>query len=296
MHRLKTAVCAAVCLAVAVSVPLVAFSKDSGGGNTEKSLLKIWQIDSFEGGVGSRADYLQTIGDEYSEISDCYVTVASLSAEAARLNIKNGALPDLISYGAGMYGIEDVILGWDCWCRGGYCVLTVDADADFSDMNAENTVINGGRDNLTEAAALLSGLSDCETLSPTSAYVSLLGGKYRYLFGTQRDIYRLKTRKATFTVLPVTVFNDLYQNISAVKDGANSDKAQGFIDYLLSKAADAVKLGLINDSTKYDDEMSEMTGLDFEYKLTTPVSESYISEAKKFIASGDINSLKKLFK
>ena len=62
----------------------------------ESTFLNVWQIDSFEGGKGSRADYLQKIGANFSKKEKCYVNVTSISAESARVNLANGVTPDII--------------------------------------------------------------------------------------------------------------------------------------------------------------------------------------------------------
>ena len=99
-----------LCFAVIISVPIMATAKKTGNANTDQmTVLTLWQIDGFEGGKGSRATYLQNLADKFSKNSGCYITVNSLSADAARLNLSKGNIPDLISYGAGMYGIESHI-------------------------------------------------------------------------------------------------------------------------------------------------------------------------------------------
>ena len=78
----------AICLAVIITVPIMATVKKPGKADAdEMTVLTLWQIDGFEGGKGSRATYLQNIADEFSKSSGCYITVNSLSADAARLNL-----------------------------------------------------------------------------------------------------------------------------------------------------------------------------------------------------------------
>jgi len=272
--------------------------KSSGRASAnDKTVLKVWQIDSFEGGRGSRADYLQSLGNTFSEKNDCYITVTSLSADAARMNITDGNLPDLISYGAGCYGLENAICGYTVWCCGGYCLLTLDSSADFSDVNFDNTVINEGKDNLCGVAALLCGVSGATFEKSTSAYVSLINGKYKYLLGTQRDIFRLKTRGESFTVKPITEFNDLYQCISVTTQGVRDALSQKFIDYILSQSEELGKIGMLSEKEKlYDDEMKVMEGLKFDYRLVSPISEQTKNTIEKCVSDGDINKLKNLLK
>lgn len=295
---IKPLICAALCIAAVVAFLCFAFKpQKSNAENNDKSVLQLWQIDSFEGGKGSRADYLQKKANAFSKEYGAYVTVTALSAEAAVLNLENGNIPDLISYGAGICGLESYIGSFITWCHGGYCLLAVDGNADFTDVNAENTVINSGKNNYIAAAAMFYGLQNAEYEKPSGAYVKLINGDYKYLLGTQRDIFRLKTRGVGFTVKPVTEFNDLYQNISVVDKSANSSVAQRFVGYLMSHRDDVNKLGLMTESSGlYDDEMKVMEGLDYECKVVAPVNKQTKERLENIIAQSDINMLKNLLK
>ncbi len=290
LPKLRVVICMLLCLAALIAFPCMAFTRNKVEADQSEAVLSVWQIDSFEGGKGSRADFLMNIGKDFAKNNDCYVTVVSLSADAARLNLKEGNAPDIISYGAGTYGIESYIYGFDCWCRGGYCLLTLDGD--FSDVTAENTVVNEGKDNLAGAAALFCGLQGAEFGKSTGAYVKLINGNFKYLLGTQRDVYRLKTRGVSFKVQPVTSFNDLYQNISIVSNSPKKEFAQKYISYLLSRTGEVGKLGMISDGVTFDDEMRQMEGVSFEYKLASPVSAETFNSLKKYVTDGDINMLK----
>lgn len=294
--KIKISVCAAVCLCVLVAFACMAFCarEEKSGEANDREVIDIWQIDSFEGGRGSRAEFLQSVGNAYAKGGGSYVNVTALSSEAARLNLANGNSPDIISYGTGVYGLEGYIVNYVEWCRGGYCLLTVDGD--FSDASASNTVANAGRENLTSAALLLCGLNGAEALPPTGAYLRLIDGSSKYLFGTQRDIYRLKTRGVAFKVKPVTEFNDLYQNISITSSCKVAEAAKGYIEFLLGRSSEITRLGLISGASVYEDEMRAMTDITFEYKLSSPVSEDTYKRLENLISSGDINMLKSFFK
>lgn len=298
LPKLKIIICLALCVSVCIAAPCLAFSKVGGSASAkDKVVLKVWQIDSFEGGKGSRADFLQSIGDDFSKTGGSYVSVVSVSANAARFNLEAGNVPDVISYGAGVYGIESFIKDYASWCHGGYCLLSLDTSTDFSDVSSSNTVINEGKENLVGAAALFCGISDANYEKSTTAYVSLLNGKYKYLLGTQRDIFRLKTRGVSFTVKPLTDFNDLYQNISVTAEGDRADLAKRFCGYLLTRTDEVNRVGMLNKRDGlYDDELKAMEGLTYEYKLMCPVSESVRKEFEQAIKNGDINMLKKLLK
>lgn len=297
--KIRLFVCLALCVAICVAAPCLLLNdkKSSSAASPDKTVLRVWQIDCFEGGKGSRADFLQSVGNGFSKQCNCYISVLSLSSEAAVRNLANGNVPDLISYGAGMCGIESYIDGYAQWCYGSYCILTLDSSSDFSDMTAKNTVINAGKENLVNAAALFCGVCNATTEKSTGAYVSLINGKYKYLLGTQRDIFRLKTRGVSFAVKPVTEFNDLYQNISVTAKGDRADCAESFIEYLLSRKTEVNKIGMLSAANGlYDDEMRVLEDLEYECRLTSPVSGAVKSQLEKLISDGDINKLKNLLK
>lgn len=292
-----------LCISVIISAPIVMSVNANEKKNSSENamtMLTVWQIDSFEGGKGSRANYLQTVGNECFKNSNTYVNVVSITAFAARENILAGNTPDLISYGAGTYGIESIIYGktpYFTWAHGGYCFLTLDENADFSDIDCQNTIVNKGVDNLSAAAALFCGVEKATVEKPTGAYVSLIQGEYKYLLGTQRDIFRLQTRQVNFKVKPITEFNDLYQNISVTTSDANKAAlANRFIEFLLNQGDNIAKLGLMGNGKYYDDEMSKMENLNYNCKLISPISESAHMELLSTIGKSDINLLKKLLK
>lgn len=291
-----------LCAAILVSTPIMILLKNSkDSGNAKKLIaLSLWQVDGFEGGKGSRAGYLQNIGNRFSKQSRCYINVTSLTSSAALENIEAGNVPDLISYGAGMSGLESFIVGktpYFVWAHGGYCFLSVDESADFTDIRAENTVINGGIDNLSSAAGLLCGVSGATVEKPTGAYVSLIMGKYKYLLGTQRDVFRLNTRGVSFKIKPVNEFNDLYQNISITSQSAEKQHyAEQFINYLLSESTELKKIGLMGTTKLYDGELGELENLEYECRISYPVSQNTKTEILQAIADSDIKKLKSLLK
>ena len=275
----------------------------SAGGTSENQehmrVLTVWQIDGFEGGKGSRAQYLQDKGEECFKGTSVYVKVVSVSSDAARKNLSAGVLPDIISYPAGFYGLESYIpedYSEKTWCRGGYCLITLGENADFSDARASNTVVNAGKDNLAKVAALSEGFGGAAEESSVSAYLELIKGEYKYLLGTQRDIYRLTTRGETFSVKALTTFNDLYQNIGVLCGGEDKVYAQKFISFLENNCEDVTKIGMISDATKYAGAMDALSKAEVEYALKTFVGEDYIKSLKNAAESGDINLVKSLLK
>jgi hypothetical protein len=291
-----------VLLIICVITPVIAIlqGKNSQVEEDEMTVLTLWQVDSFEGGRGSRAQYLQNKANNCFKDKNSYVIVTSLSEDAVRENLQNGNIPDMISYGAGFYGLESYINAanylYKSWCRGGYCLITIDGD--FSDVTAQNTIINCGKDNFADIAALLSGLDGAATEKPTAAYLALINGKYKYLLGTQRDIYRFKTRSVEIKIKPITIYNDLYQNISILaKDSKRSKLCDTFINYLVTNCGDLDKIGMFCDGQIiYSDAIKVMEGVTFDYKLNGVVGEDYIKELNEAVKNKNANLIKNLLK
>ncbi len=283
----------AVLVPVLYSVNIV--KADEQGG---VEYVNLWQIDGFEGGKGSRKQFIENAAEKFFKGQKIYFTVTSLTAEAARENISRGTLPDAISYPSGFYGIENSVNTQDftslVWCYGCYCLITLETDSDFSDVTASNTIINIGKDNLSGVCAALIGLNGAESAEPTNAYLQLLNGKYKYLLGTQRDIYRLETRKIVYTAKAVTEFNDLYQNFSILtRDTKKHEICKKLIEELAQ--SDVSSLGLFGNSGAAPAE--QLRGLKFdgaEYTLKGLSSKQYNEELKNTVKNGDIKKLKSL--
>ncbi len=291
-------------VALVIAVPIMAAvrkksaSADSGGNVVS---ISVWQIDGFEGGKGSRATYLQNTAKKCFDGEKTYVTVTALSADAARENLKNGIIPDMISYSAGFYGIENLINKTDftykIWARGAYCFLSLTENDDFSAVSSQNTVVNLGKDNLADVAAMLSGVGGAHKENPTNAYLQLIGGKYKYLLGTQRDVFRLITRGVSFSLKPVEEFNDLYQNISILTaNGEKYGKCKRFVDYLLNKKG-VGSLGLLCDGGEIEvEQLRILQETKFKSVLNYPCGKDYVDALKSAAESGDLNKIKTLLK
>jgi hypothetical protein len=293
-----------VLVIICVTVPIMAAvgGKESVKSEEQLNCLTLWQVDGFEGGKGSRASFLTKTTQNCFDGQSTYVTVTTLSADAVRENLAAGNIPDMISYNAGFYGLESFINAQDyvykTWCRGGYCIIAVDENADFSDVNSQNTVINSGKDNLSEVVALFCGLEDALMLPPTGAYVQVLSGKYKYLLGTQRDVFRFRARNKEIKIKVVGEFNDLYQNISVLtKDKAKYSLCKQFVSYLLENNKGVEELGLFSDGNNlYTDNLHSFENISINYKIQGVVSKEYLTNLKDAVKKKDINLVKNLLK
>ena len=287
-------------IAILISIPILAKSGKAKNKDEESLIvLNVWEVDSFEGGKGSRANFLQRVGDE---LPNCYIKVTTLTAEAARQNMKSGNIPDMISYGAGTYGFEQYINDrepYSAWCRGGYCLLSIADNADFADITSKNMVINFGIDNNVAIAAMLEGLADAVYEKPTGAYVDLINGKYKYLLGTQRDIFRLQTRGVAFKVKPLTKFNDIYQLISITsKDDGKIESSRKFIAKLKESWSKLDQIGMLDCQNRhiYEGEMNQFEDLEFDLTIKSPISLDLKTKLDDAVKNKDENQVKSLLK
>lgn len=217
-----------------------------------KGILTLWHIDTFEGGVGSRKQFLLSVSREFEKQNQGVLVMAvEHTAESAEKAMKEGRYPDLISFGAGVdvnnmqplnaRGMPSGIYNGENyatpWCRGGYCVIE---NPEFNDAKNKNPplIVSQGEYTNPVIAYVFSYKTDnnFEVLSPMNAYVKFVSGKARYLLGTQRDINRLISRGMDFTITPLSNYNDLYQYVAVTSmDGVKTKYAQDFIEFLVSE-------------------------------------------------------------
>ncbi len=224
---------AAVCASLLFAYPALT-KKSRPQAQGYSGILRVWQIDSFEGGRGARSSFLSTVAKKFEkENPGVLVMVAAHSAESAANALREGNVPDLISYGTGIDFVSDYALPlkkYECaatssggaaygvpWCRGGYMLFT--ADGDFTDVSDTNTVISQGNGAFPAAAAALEGMrGQFDVMPSVRAYTALIGGEYKYMLGSQRDVYRFITREFNVLAKPLYAFSDLYQYISVLSD------------------------------------------------------------------------------
>ena len=233
-----------------------------------KGILNMWHIDTFEGGVGSRKQFLLSVSRGFEKrYSGILVMVVDHTAKSAQRAMAEGKLPDIISYGAGVnvsnlnplfsekavggtYNGETYAYPW---ARGGYCIIKNPDYAADKNSSGKLLVSQGEFTNPLIAYAL-SGKAPCaetdiEILSPMNAYVKFTQGKTECFLATQRDVHRLILRGMDFTSEPIDGYNDLYQYVSVVsKDAVKIEYARKFAEYLVSEEVQKqlYKIGLFS--------------------------------------------------
>ena len=71
LSRIKKFAFGAICVAFFISFLCLYFTKESVSATNENTVLSVWQIDSFEGGKGSRAEFLQSVGNDFNKKEKC---------------------------------------------------------------------------------------------------------------------------------------------------------------------------------------------------------------------------------
>lgn len=205
-----------------------------------RTVVRVWNIDTFEGGKGSRTAFLKSVARELK--GEAYYLVTNYTLEGALSAFAEGDAPDVLSFGVGLSEFAERLLplkrefaGGELggktlaypWCMGGYYLFSL------TDFEGEGrTALSVGGENLPAVAARLEGISGEETES-VAAYTGFLSGKYRYLLGTQRDVCRFQARGVSVQARPLTKYCDLYQYIG-ILSSEKRDASLAFVEALLS--------------------------------------------------------------
>ena len=267
-----------------------------------KGIITIWQIDSFEGGTGSRKQFLLKVARSYErQNSGLLIMVIDHTFESVKEALNNGEYPDIISYGNGVLlsgiqplnsseffkgGAIDKTIYALPWCRGGYCLIRKGQTEIENGAILDKITLSKTEYNQPALALYLSQFRAKEYVvkSPLDAYVDFVGGKSDYLLGTQRDIIRLSNRGVDFSITPLIEYNDLYQYVSVM---AKSDEriyyAKDFINYLLSsKVQQMLKdIGMLScfEEVNYQSQpLVELQNIKHEYTLSAFSSEKSLAE------------------
>ena len=205
-----------------------------------RTVVRVWNIDTFEGGKGSRTAFLKSVARELK--GEAYYLVTSYTLEGALSAFAEGDAPDVLSFGVGLSEFAERLLplkrefaGGELggktlaypWCMGGYYLFSL---TDFEGDG--RTALSVGGENLPAVAARLEGITGEETES-VAAYTGFLSGKYRYLLGTQRDVCRFQARGVSVQARPLTKYCDLYQYIG-ILSSEKRDASLAFVEALLS--------------------------------------------------------------
>lgn len=272
-----------------------------------EGILRLWNIDSFEGGKGSRGSFLSKVAKSFEKTRNgVYIMVNSYTQEGVAEALKNGEYPDMVSFSCGLDGIAEIcrelsfsfgggeIGGKNYaypWCAGQYYFFC--QEDDFSSISSDNLLISEGGNNLPAAAAALCGIrGEVKAEDSTSAYVDFLKGKYRYMLGTQRDVCRFASRQVNVYTMPVSEYADLFQYIAVTaKDDADAACCYDFLSLLFSDEVQSTLSGI---------GMYPMKEVNVQSTLSAFVERNALSAvrgtAEEALVSGDTKILKSYLK
>lgn len=307
----------ASCVFLLCFLPFFTVSKADGRDVT----LEIWQVDCFEGGVGSRRAYLQKIAEKFCDIKNAKSTargknvngkitasVKNHTVYSAEESFSAGIFPDVISFGAGLelpyshlvkldfdggavgeYGGERYAA---VWARGGYCMITKKNESKINKL-----IVGVQNYNLPMLTCKLSGVTMPETVEELSAekcFYEFYSSKNCGWIATQRDLYRIDG-KIEVEVLPLNGYNDLYQCASVLSCGrGNENLASEFIKFLcFGDYSDPSSIGLLSSKGVSKNEnapISRLSGQKIDYCLSIFTTRAAIARIREQCSDFDLNA------
>lgn len=254
----------------------ISSSKIDSESKSYQGVLSVWHVDGFEGGIGSRKQFLLNRGIEFEKQNEgVFVMVSNFSFEGLEERMEKGEYPDVISFsmgakvdnasklyatnlvGGGMIGDKAYATAW---CRGGY-VLIANANK-VSDIPNTFDSITVSQAEYTQplVAFVLEGLEakNINVKQPMDAYYDFVNGKTDFLLGTQRDVMRLNNRNFEILTRPIGSFNDLIQYVSVTtKSAQKRELSQKFVQFLIEEQTQRKlnKIGMFSCfySVEYED-------------------------------------------
>lgn len=227
-------------------------------------VITLWQVDCFEGGTGSRTNWLRSVCTGFERRhTGVYVNVESISPAMAEAMIAEGKVPDMLSFSGGMEVPPDLLaditppvslLRPDLapaltekavpWCMGVYVMIgqareqwgrdgkTVQMKKSTKTVYSVGVAEKPGFASL-KALDAVTDFSDplawCFGSASAVFEAYNYAGKVNSMLGTQRDLYRMKAaesrEKLRDGAVTLLPFTDLIQYVSVLKT-ANEKKAR----------------------------------------------------------------------
>lgn len=258
----KRVICWIAAVFTAAFVPFVAVGKTSAAEKpiveTEKYkvVLSLWNIDVFEGGKGSRTEF---ISDVLRLDGGVLVLASPRSEEGARSDFQNGVVPDLVSFGPGCDFVAAYARSLPFgsfaggavggktyavpWCLGGYFLISKKE----IDGHIDRLIVSNNRYSLPLAALFHEGVEAGETVvcEPKEAFSRFIAGE-GVLLGTQRDVNRLEGRGTEFFSKPLEKFDDLVQYVAVTAtDEVKYRYAVAAAERLCSAGTETGRIGML---------------------------------------------------
>lgn len=268
MKKFLWIVTSVITLSVFIICPFF-LKKQNTQSKVKTAVITVWNVDSFEGGKGSRTTFLRNVAKNFSKTyKNVSFLVTNYTLEGVETALSKGITPDLISYGGCSLNLQnyaekinfDIKDGGELSKGKRYAVSYLKGCYyKIEKGSGKGTIIlSKGDFTSPEIAGLFSNAigSDYQILPPIKAYNLFAVKKDAVLIGTQRDVIRLINNNQEFTLTPILEYSDLYQYISLTSKG-DTEKfyAREFISYLLSSSVQEklTSLGMfsVNKSGQY---------------------------------------------
>lgn len=243
----------------------------------EPVVIELLHIESFEGGSGSRAEYLRRVAREFNKQNpNKFIGIKTMTIEQLVLNAE--FVPDLVSFGVGageflkdrllftdlnfdvrsdllQYGkiqgqtlaVPYMLGGYAVISRSDYLLRTQEEDIFKQNIIVGKRQVSGvgmGMDgfiNPVEAlrANGISGGGQYVNGTTYEVYESFLNGNFINLIGTQRDVYRLKNREdnGSFVVCEYNYLGGFSDIVQYMGMMKQSVVAEEFIKFVLNAAS-----------------------------------------------------------
>ena len=245
-------------LLIAALLLCLLFFPETRSEAAEKTIVEVWNVDTFEGGKGSRTSFLAKAARRI-EGEGVYYYVLSYTAEGARAALAQGKKPDMLSFGVGLgefaeeckplpYSFSGGSIGGRClavpWCAGKYVLFS--RDETFGEEG--EIAVSCGGSNLAVLSAAFGDVKGTE-LPSDAAYTGFLNGEYRYLLGTQRDVCRFQSRGVSVYTRDLDGYNDLFQYIAVLSEEKRED-CMRLVEELLSERTQGLLSGIGMETPK----------------------------------------------
>ncbi len=285
-----------------------------------KGILTIWQIDSFEGGTGSRKQFLLKVAREYERKNQgVLVMVISHTVTSFENAVKQGQTPDIISFGGGVdvknatrLNCKKTVIGGyvgdriyaTAWAMGSYFIIANPTLSETIPDSLPSLLVS--QQEYTQPMLSLYfenvKVGEMQVQKPMEAYVKFTNGKTPYFLATQRDVHRLINRGMPIIAKPLNKFNDLYQYVVVTaKSNEKIIASENFIEHLLSEKVQRslVDIGMLSPYYKlsYDNELNQVQTNNDSCSISAFISPEQLKslqELSKSALAGDKDSQNKI--
>ena len=237
-----------------------------------QGILELWHIETFEGGSVSRISFLEREAISFEkQHKGTYIVIQSMNLEQFELNIQNGKLPNMLSFGIGIgdtiaknlveldagsvrsdlkqYGFYNSKQLAVPYILGGYALISQNTTQTNQDSRKSIETMVGvglkGTSNPTKALEInqkqIANLyAESTTIDSYDAYDKFLKGNFDVLLGTQRDVFRVWNRQQKGLMSNVSFeflsgYTDLIQYLSVVKSNILEEKlCKDFVSQIVS--------------------------------------------------------------